>query len=202
MASSSTRKGVGSKTFKRKMRDIDDLKRVDKKCEKHNRDVVEKKVKHPPVAKMVMGAVGALKNNRGSSLQAIRHYLAATYHVNPAKLKTYVRRFVKKALADGTLVQTKGRGAAGLFRLGRRVRHNTTTQRKAGQKGSGQGRTGGEALRARGRQRALERSITDQVMLKTMKKIRKPVAAAMRAAICDTKVPFQCIKRKFSKTPI
>ncbi|KAK2172114.1 hypothetical protein NP493_991g00011 [Ridgeia piscesae] len=195
MASGSPLPGSGRRHARRDRSTFDSLERVDDNCRVKPCGVVKKTVKHPTVAKMVTGAIAALNNKQGSSLQAIRHYMAATYQVDPAKLKTYIRRFVKQALADGTLVQTKGRGAAGSFRLGRRVLEGA--KKKKNQTGKAHSRA---ELRARSRRRELERSITDQEMLKTMKKIRKPVADAVRAAICDAAVPFQCIKRKFSNT--
>ena len=188
--------GSGGRQARRDRSAFDSLERGDDNCRVKPCGVVKKTVtvKHPPVAKMVTGAIAALNNKQGSSLQAIRHYMKATYQVDPDKLKTYIRRFVKQALADGTLVHTKGRGCAGSFRLGRRFLEGT---KKKNQMRKAHSRA---ELRARSRRRELERSITDQEMLKTMKKIRKPVADAVRAAICDAAVPFQCIKRKFSNT--
>ena len=72
---------------------------------------------HPPVAAMVTAAVTALKERKGSSLPAIKKYVAATYKVDVAKLAPFIRRFLKKAVADGKLTQVKGSGASGSFKL-------------------------------------------------------------------------------------
>lgn len=72
---------------------------------------------HPPVAAMVSAAVAALKDRKGSSLPAIKKYIAATYKVDVAKLAPFIRRFLKKAVADGKLTQVKGSGASGSFKL-------------------------------------------------------------------------------------
>ena len=76
-----------------------------------------KKADHPPVAAMVSAAITALKDRKGSSLPAIKKYVAATYKVDIEKLAPFVRRFLKKAVADGKLTQVKGTGASGSFKL-------------------------------------------------------------------------------------
>ena len=76
-----------------------------------------KKADHPPVASMVNAAIAALKDRKGSSLPAIKKYVAATYKVNIEKLAPFVRRYLKKAVADGKLTQVKGSGASGSFKL-------------------------------------------------------------------------------------
>ena len=78
----------------------------------------KKPATHPPVAQMVIAAIKALKERKGSSLAAIKKYIAANYKCDVAKLAPHIRRFVKKAVADGRLKQTKGAGAAGSFRIG------------------------------------------------------------------------------------
>merc|ERR1712223_1078186 len=76
-----------------------------------------KKAEHPPSAVMVLAAVKALKDRKGSSLPAIKKYIAATYKVDVAKLAPFIRRFLKKAVTDGKLAQVKGSGASGSFKL-------------------------------------------------------------------------------------
>ena len=76
-----------------------------------------KKADHPSTAAMVVAAITALKDRKGSSLAAIKKYIAANYKVDVAKLAPFVRRFLKKAVADGKLAQVKGTGASGSFKL-------------------------------------------------------------------------------------
>ena len=76
-----------------------------------------KKPDHPPVATMVNAALANLKERKGSSLAAIKKYVAATYKVDAAKLAPFIRRYLKKAVADGKINQTKGSGASGSFKL-------------------------------------------------------------------------------------
>lgn len=72
---------------------------------------------HPPVAVMVTAAVTNLKDRKGSSLAAIKKYIAANYKADAAKLAPFIRRYLRKAVTDGKLSQVKGTGAAGSFKL-------------------------------------------------------------------------------------
>lgn len=84
----------------------------------------EKKVKnpkskpsHPPTSEMVVGAIKGLKERGGSSLQAIKKYVAANYKVEADKVAPFIKKYLKTAVASGSLVQTKGKGASGSFKL-------------------------------------------------------------------------------------
>ena len=68
---------------------------------------------HPSCNEMVHAAVGALKERKGSSLAAIKKYIAANYKCDVDKLNVHIKNVVKSGVAKGTLVQTKGKGASG-----------------------------------------------------------------------------------------
>merc|ERR1711944_359068 len=61
--------------------------------------------------------IEGLKERKGSSLVAIKKYIATNYKIDPSKHS----HFIKKALTSGvekkTIVQTKGTGASGSFKL-------------------------------------------------------------------------------------
>jgi len=85
-----------------------------------------KKTDHPSTAAMVVAAITALKDRKGSSLAAIKKYIGANYKVNVAKLAPFVRRFLKKAVADGNLAQS---GSLYLYLNGQCREHlNETTK--------------------------------------------------------------------------
>lgn len=73
---------------------------------------------HPKVAEMVNSAISSLKERGGSSLQAIKKHIASQYKVDVDKLSPFIKKYLKSAVASGTLVQTKGKGATGSFKLG------------------------------------------------------------------------------------
>ncbi len=71
---------------------------------------------HPPPQQMVTAAITALKERKGSSLQAIKKYVKANYKVGD-NYDIHIRRCVKNMVANGKLSQTKGKGASGSFKL-------------------------------------------------------------------------------------
>lgn len=72
---------------------------------------------HPPTSEMVNNAIKILKERGGSSLPAIKKYLAANYKVDTEKLAPFIKKYLKSAVSGGTLIQTKGKGASGSFKL-------------------------------------------------------------------------------------
>merc|ERR1711894_521372 len=97
------------------------LKKMVEKVEKAATKVSKPKkavvAPHPATSVMVKEAIENLKERKGSSLIAIKKYLATNYKVDPVKHG----HFIKKALASGveekTIVQVKGIGASGSFKL-------------------------------------------------------------------------------------
>ncbi|XP_046821666.1 histone H1-like [Vespa crabro] len=75
------------------------------------------KSSHPPTSKMVTAAIKELKDRKGSSLQAIKKYIVATYKVDGEKVAPFIKRYLKTAVSSGFVVQTKGKGASGSFKL-------------------------------------------------------------------------------------
>ncbi|KAJ8667517.1 hypothetical protein QAD02_009180 [Eretmocerus hayati] len=66
---------------------------------------------------MVLAAIKGLADKKGSSLQAIKKYIAAHYKCDVEKQSIFIRKFLKSAVAKKTITQTKGSGAAGSFKL-------------------------------------------------------------------------------------
>merc|ERR1712008_305317 len=75
-----------------------------------------KKAEPPPSAVMVLAAVVALKESKGSSLAAIKKYIAANNKVDIVKISPFIRKAVKKLVADKKIAQVKGVGASGRFK--------------------------------------------------------------------------------------
>ncbi|CAL8100555.1 unnamed protein product [Calicophoron daubneyi] len=71
---------------------------------------------HPPYGEMVRRAVKELKERKGSSRQAITKFVRLHYKVDE-KAKHHIRRALVTGVKAGKLVQTKGSGASGSFRL-------------------------------------------------------------------------------------
>ncbi|CAH1384580.1 unnamed protein product, partial [Tenebrio molitor] len=92
------------------------------RCHPQSHAKKEKKAKnprakpsHPPTSEMVNNAIKGLKERGGSSLQAIKKFVAANYKVDAEKVAPFIKKYLKGAVASGSLVQTKGKGASGSF---------------------------------------------------------------------------------------
>merc|ERR1711997_1355554 len=70
--------------------------------------MLAKKSEHPSSAVMVTAAVKTLDDKKGSSLPAIKKYIAANYRVDVVKTSLYIRKAIKKLVADKKLIQVKG----------------------------------------------------------------------------------------------
>ena len=71
---------------------------------------------HPKYEEMIKTAIRTLKERNGSSRQAIEKYIKANYNVGDAAAQ-HIKTALKKGASKGTLVQTKGVGASGSFKL-------------------------------------------------------------------------------------
>ena len=74
---------------------------------------------HPPVATMVNDAITALKDRKGTSLIAIKKHIAANNTADIDRLAGFIKRYLKSAVEAGKIVQTKGTGATGSFKMGK-----------------------------------------------------------------------------------
>lgn len=72
---------------------------------------------HPKVSDMVVDAITNLKERGGSSLQAIKKHIGAHHKVDLDRLTPFIKKYLKSAVVSGSLVQTKGKGATGSFKL-------------------------------------------------------------------------------------
>jgi len=84
---------------------------------------------HPPTAEMVNNAIKNLKERGGSSLQAIKKYLSSNYKIDAEKLAPFIKKYLKGAVTNGQLIQTKGKGASGSFKIAASVKSKSTSSR-------------------------------------------------------------------------
>ena len=76
----------------------------------------KKVAEHPKYSEMIAAAVGALKERSGSSRQAILKYVQANYKVGD-NAGVHLKQALKRGVGSGLLVQVKGTGASGSFKL-------------------------------------------------------------------------------------
>lgn len=134
---------------------------------------------HPPTSDMVNAAIKNLKERGGSSLQAIKKYIAANYKVDAEKLAPFIRKYLKAAVASGALTQPKGKGASGSFKLSVK----------------GEGKTGGAPVK---KTKAPAKPKGEKKPKAAVKKtgVKKPVAAKK---VAKPKSPSKA--KKVSKPP-
>jgi hypothetical protein len=75
-----------------------------------------KKPDHPPYNQMVVAAITKLKDRSGSSRQAILKFIRENYHVND-KANKQVTLCLKRLVDKNVLIQTRGQGGSGSFKL-------------------------------------------------------------------------------------
>merc|ERR1712018_663642 len=68
----------------------------------------KKPAAHPPSPAMVKAAIKALADKKGSSLAAIKKYIAANYKVDIVKISPFIRKALKKGVEGKALIQVKG----------------------------------------------------------------------------------------------
>ncbi|GFG39330.1 hypothetical protein Cfor_05835 [Coptotermes formosanus] len=151
---------------------------------------------HPRTSEMVGNAIKSLKERGGSSLQAIKKYIAANYKVDSEKLSPFIKKYLKSAVASGELVQTKGKGASGSFKLAAPKAEKVTVS-----SAPARGRAGGSSGPKEKKQRAAKiktkspkkvgvKKTTEKKKQKTSPiKAKKPPSKAKKAAKVPTKKP-------------
>ncbi|XP_028395232.1 histone H1-delta-like [Dendronephthya gigantea] len=79
-----------------------------------------KPAEHPKYLDMITAAIAALKERNGSSRQAIIKYIKANYKVGD-KAGGHVKHALRKGVTAGELLQSKGTGASGSFKLAKKA---------------------------------------------------------------------------------
>lgn len=72
---------------------------------------------HPRTSEMVVDSIKKLGERGGSSLFAIKKYIDSVYKLDGERQAKLIKKYLKAAVTSGELVQTKGKGASGSFRL-------------------------------------------------------------------------------------
>ena len=88
-----------------------------------------KPAEHPKYNDMIKAAIQALKARTGSSRQAIVKYINANYKVG-GNAGVHVKLALKRMVAAGLLVHTKGAGASGSFKLSEKAKKAPKPKKK------------------------------------------------------------------------
>ena len=82
-----------------------------------NKNTAQRPSARLPYKDMIVEALTALKDPSGSSRRKISSFIMHTYKVNESTVKKRLTPALKHALKKGIIVQSKGIGAAGSFKL-------------------------------------------------------------------------------------
>jgi len=83
----------------------------------YKKKTVQRSNLHPPVSEMIPQAIRRLRENpkKGSSLAAIKGFMAETWDVNIKQINTKIKNFITNAVEDGELIRKSGSGISGRF---------------------------------------------------------------------------------------
>lgn len=149
----------------------------------------KRKATGPPVSELITKAVAASKERNGLSLAALKKALAAGgYDVekNNSRIKLSLKSLVNK----GILVQTRGTGASGSFKLSKKVLPKST-RRKANKSAS-----------AKTKKLVLSRDSKSPKTAKTNKRAKKPRATAPKKAVRSGRKAKGAKGKQQQKSPV
>lgn len=89
-----------------------------------------KPAEHPKYIDMIKAAIAALKERNGSSRQAIEKYIKGNYKVGD-NVGVHLKLALKKGVQSGALIQQKGTGASGSFKLNKAVKEEKPKKKPA-----------------------------------------------------------------------
>ncbi|XP_038624298.1 histone H1.4-like [Tachyglossus aculeatus] len=151
-----------------------------------------RKAAGPSVSELITKAVAASKERNGVSLAALKKALAAAgYDVE--KNNSRIKLGLKNLVAKGTLVQTKGTGASGSFKINKKAAGSEGKAKKPAAVAKPK-----KAARASQKPKKPTASGAKKNVKKTPKKARKPVAGAKKPAKSPKKVKAA---KKAAKSP-
>ena len=138
----------------------------------------KKPAEHPKYIEMVVAAITALKERSGSSRQAILKYIQANYKVKD-NAAIHLKGALKRGVTTGALVQAKGAGASGSFKLPKKEKVKKAKKPKTPKK------------KPAAKKPAAKKTAAKKAAKKTPKKAAKKTAAKKPAA---KKSPKKAVK--------
>ncbi|XP_006888698.1 PREDICTED: histone H1.2-like [Elephantulus edwardii] len=153
-----------------------------------------RKASGPPVSELITKAVAASKERSGVSLAALKKALAAAgYDVE--KNNSRIKLGLKSLVSKGTLVQTKGTGASGSFKLNKKA-GSGEAKPKAKKAGAAKAKKSG----AKKVKKAAGTATPKKTAKKTPKKAKKPAAAAVAKKVAKSPKKAKAAKPKKAKS--
>ncbi|XP_062865507.1 histone H1-like [Trichomycterus rosablanca] len=150
----------------------------------------------PSVGELIVKAVSASKERSGVSLAALKKALSAGgYDVE--KNNSRVKLAVKILVTKGTLVQTKGTGASGSFKLNKKQ----TEAKKPAAKKAAAPKVKKAAKKPAAAKKPKKVTAKKPAAKKSPKKVKKPAAAAKKATKSPKKAKKPATPKMAAKSP-
>ena len=158
----------------------------------------KRKTSGSPVSELITKAVAASKERSGVSLAALKKALAAAgYDVE--KNNSRIKLGLKSLVSKGILVQTKGTGASGSFKLNKKA---ASGEAKPQAKKAGAAKAKKPAGAAKKPKKATGAATPKKAAKKTPKKAKKPAAAAGAKKVSKSPKKVKAAKpKKAAKSP-
>ncbi|XP_030637807.1 histone H1-like [Chanos chanos] len=151
----------------------------------------------PSVGELIVKAVSASKERSGVSLAALKKTLAAGgYDVE--KNNSRVKLAVKSLVTKGTLVQTKGTGVSGSFKLNKKAE---ATKKKPTKKAAPKAKKPAAKKPAAAKKPKKAAAKKPAAAKKSPKKAKTPAAAPKKAAKSPKKTKKPATPKKATKSP-
>ncbi|KAF4094205.1 hypothetical protein AMELA_G00010270 [Ameiurus melas] len=147
----------------------------------------------PSISELIIKAVSSSKERSGVSLAALKKALTAGgYDVE--KNNSRVKLAVKGLVTKGTLVQTKGTGASGSFKLNKKQTEAKKPVKKSAPKAKKPAAKKPAAAK-------MPKKVAAKKPAATAKKAKKPAAAAKKATKSPKKAKKPATPKKAAKSP-
>ena len=134
---------------------------------------------HPKYSVMVVAAVTVKKERNGSSRQAITKYIKANYKVGE-NAGVHIKQALKRGVASGELLQVKGVGASGSFKVAKKVEVKKPAVKKAAAKKAPAKKT--PTKKAPAKKSGKKKASKSPKRTKSAGKTKKPSKAPKKAA--------------------
>ena len=160
----------------------------------------KKPAEHPKYIDMIAAAIVALKERNGSSRQAIKKYIDANYKVGDNS-GNYVKLALKRGVTSGALLQTKGAGASGSFKVAKKEvvkKEKKPAKKPAAKKPAAKTTKKPAAKKSTPKKKAAAKKSTPKKKAATKKAAKKP-ASAKKAKKPAAKKPVKKTPKKKTK---
>ncbi|XP_062497825.1 E3 ubiquitin-protein ligase SHPRH isoform X4 [Pezoporus occidentalis] len=90
---------------------------------------LKEKIQYPSLRVMILAAVKEMNVKKGASIIAIFKYISAIYRYDIQRNRRLLKRTLEKLIAEQVVVQVKGHGLAGSFKLGKNYKEQKRRER-------------------------------------------------------------------------